>query len=38
MEGEEEKGEKVNYSVTSPPLEWEESPDEESGNGRETGD
>ncbi|EAA32888.1 hypothetical protein GE21DRAFT_6420 [Neurospora crassa] len=27
--------ERVNYSVTSPPLEWEEYPDEESGNGRE---
>ncbi|EGZ73823.1 hypothetical protein NEUTE2DRAFT_60614 [Neurospora tetrasperma FGSC 2509] len=28
-------GETVKYSVTSPPLEWEEYPDEESGNGRE---
>ncbi|KAL0471696.1 DUF218 domain-containing protein [Neurospora intermedia] len=37
MEGEdkEEKEEKVKYSVTSPPLEWGEYPDEESGNGRE---
>ncbi|KAK3486093.1 DUF218 domain-containing protein [Neurospora hispaniola] len=34
-EEKEEKEEKVNYSVTSPPLEWEEYPDEESGNGRE---
>ncbi|KAK1783072.1 DUF218 domain-containing protein [Copromyces sp. CBS 386.78] len=34
-EGEVGKERRVKFSVTSPPLEWEEYPDEESGNGRE---
>lgn len=35
--GKVEEGEvkKVEFSVTSPPLEWEEYPDEKSGDGRE---